>query len=140
MIYFFSEEIELPQIDQAIYARWLNNIAEVENKSIDNVNYIFCSDPYLLEINKKHLQHDYFTDIITFPLGYDPIAADIFISVERVVENAKNLKLEFDHELQRVIVHGLLHMMGYDDKDESSQKLMRNKENYYINQLIDLLK
>lgn len=85
-----------------------------------------------MDINQKHLQHDYYTDIITFPLNNDPIEANVFISIERVKENAQLYKVEFEDELHRVMIHGLLHLFGYKDKTEDEQQSMRSKENYYL--------
>jgi len=85
-----------------------------------------------LEINKKYLDHNFYTDIITFPLNNDPIEANVFISIVRVTENAQLYKQSFEDELHRVIVHGLLHMIGYNDKNELDEKEMRKKEDYYL--------
>ena len=112
-------------------------VAKEETHSIENINYIFCSDEYLLNVNQEHLQHDYYTDIITFDLSdvKGQIVADIFISVDRVRENSLDAKTTFDNEMHRVLVHGLLHLIGYNDKTESEQSVMRSKENYYISAL-----
>jgi len=115
---------------------WLLSVAKKENKRIGCVNYIFCSDEYLLDLNKKFLDHDYYTDILSFPSNNDPVEGDIFISVDRVEENAKTYSLTFNQELNRVIIHGLLHFFGYDDHEENDKKLMREKEDLYI----DLIK
>ena len=99
------------------------------------MNIIFCSDNYILDINQKYLQHDYFTDIITFDYCEGKtLSGDLFISVDTVRENAIFYGTEFDDELNRVIVHGLLHLIGYDDHSEEDQKTMRSKENYYLAQ------
>ncbi len=101
-----------------------------------NIQYIFSNDSYLLGINKKYLQHDYYTDIITFPYTQSPnqIEADIFISIERVRENAENLNLPFDDELLRVIIHGILHLLGMNDHSEEEKLQMRKKEDELIEQ------
>ena len=97
------------------------------------INYIFCSDPYLLEINKQYLGHDYFTDILTFDYSQKPVVSgDLFISIDTVRENAEYYGATFEEELHRVIVHGLLHLIGYDDHTPEEQKTMREKENYYL--------
>jgi probable rRNA maturation factor len=97
------------------------------------VNYIFCSDHYLLQINKQFLQHDYFTDIITFDLSVtDVIEAEIYISVDRVRDNASTLKVSFEDEILRVIIHGALHLCGYKDKKKSEIEKMRNREGHYM--------
>ena len=94
------------------------------------MNYIFCSDDYLLEVNKQYLDHDYYTDIITFDNSEEKgkLEGDIFVSIERVKENAENLKLAFDVELRRVLVHGLLHLIGFSDSDQELKNQMRAKE------------
>lgn len=132
MIHFFAEEIETPAFDQDSFRSWLEKVAKTEDRAVENISYVFCSDDYLLEINKEHLNHDYYTDIITFPLNDDPIVSDIYISVDRVKENAQNFDVPFEKELKRVLVHGLLHMLGYNDKDDEQQSIMRAKEDLYI--------
>ncbi len=105
-----------------------------EGKISDELNYIFCDDDYLLEINKKYLNHDYYTDIITFDYSEgDELSGDIYISTERVEENSDQEKVHFTEELYRVVFHGALHLCGYNDKNEEDQKLMREKEDYYLN-------
>ena len=106
-----------------------------EKKVFSTINFIFCSDDYLLQINKDFLQHDYYTDIITFPLSGKglPIEAEIYISLDRVKQNAKELNQAFVHELVRVLAHGALHLCGYKDKSKTDIKLMREKEAHYIN-------
>ena len=116
-------------------ASWLTSVAKEENKAIDSISYTFCSDNFLLDINRNHLDHDYYTDIITFPYAYDPIESDIYISLDRVVDNADEFGVSFAEELHRVIVHGLLHMCGYNDASPADKKLMREKEDYYLGKL-----
>lgn len=98
------------------------------------INVIFCSDQYLLQLNKGYLKHDYFTDILTFDLseGAGPLEGDLFISIPRIRENAKLLKVDFSQELHRVIVHGVLHLMGYSDKKSADKARMREKEDAYL--------
>lgn len=132
IITFYSEDIDFELKDQEEIRNWLIGIARQENKVLASLDYIFCSDQYLLEINKKFLDHDYFTDIITFPLSKDPIESNVFISIDRVKENAQLYKQSFTDELHRVIVHGLLHMIGYNDKTQEDEFQMRDKENYYL--------
>ena len=100
------------------------------------LNYIFCSDKYLLDINRRFLDHDFYTDIITFPLGENEneIEAEIYISIDRVKENSKKLKIDFKTELHRVMFHGVLHLIGYDDKTKTQEKAMRKKENGWLEQ------
>ena len=114
---------------------WLNNVIHSENKTPGDIQFIFCDDDYLLNINKKYLNHDFFTDIITFPTSVDQstISADIYISYERLIENAKNQGVSFRNELSRVLVHGVLHLIGYNDDSDDDKQQMRNKEDYYLN-------
>lgn len=106
---------------------------EKEGKPLEGLNYVFCSDLYLLEINKHFLKHDYYTDIITFNLSEGKgIVGEIYISVERVMENSKEYKIKYTNELLRVIFHGALHLCGYKDKKKSEILLMKEKEEYYL--------
>ena len=129
-IAFHKEEIEFDLPAEEKLTAWLLDIANKEGKRISQLSFIFCSDDYLLEINKTYLNHDYYTDIITFPYkqGHE-IESDIFISVDRVKDNAKEYKTTFESELLRVISHGLLHMTGYGDKSEEDQNKMTEMEN-----------
>ena len=127
-IYFFNEGIEFDLAHQQKYTDWILAIAKSEDKELLNINYIFCSDEFILEVNKEHLDHDYYTDIITFPLRDDPIVSDIFISIDRIRDNAKTLDLPFNQELKRVMSHGILHLCGYGDKSEEEITIMRTKE------------
>ena len=115
------------------YINWLSNVAKSEHKTISSLTYIFCSDEYLLDINIKYLGHDYYTDIITFPYkeGND-IESDMYISIDRVKENAIEFGETFENELCRVMVHGLLHLIGYGDKNDDEIKIMRQKEEEYL--------
>lgn len=99
-----------------------------------HIDYIFCSDEYLLNINREFLEHDFYTDIITFPLVEtdEEVEAEIYISVDRVKDNAQKLKIEFDEEMQRVLFHGVLHLIGFNDKTKTEEKVMRKKENEWI--------
>lgn len=108
-------------------------VAESEIRRLGDINIIFCSDNYILDVNMKYLQHDYFTDIITFDYCEKKVlSGDLFISVDSVRENSVYYGTEFEDELNRVIVHGLLHLIGYDDDSEDDIKVMREKENYYL--------
>ena len=135
-INFFSAEIEFELFDSSVIGEKLLAYISDNHKECSTINYIFCSDKYLLDLNKKYLNHDYYTDILSFQMEQEPISGDIFISIDRVKDNAKELNLSFDIELLRVISHGLLHFLGYKDKTEEEQKEMRNKED----QLIKILK
>ncbi len=132
IINFHSEALDFILKNESSVIRWLKNVAKEEGREIQNIGYVFCSDNYLLEINKKYLTHDFFTDIITFPLRNNPLEANVFISIDRVKENAQLYNQSFEDELDRVIVHGLLHLIGYDDKNKSDETQMRQKEDFYL--------
>lgn len=132
---FFSEYSDFKLDHTNAIANWLFGLAKSENKSINHIEYVFCTDDYLLEINKKHLDHDYYTDIITFPISEDPLEATIFISIDRVKDNANEFKVTFLNELHRVIAHGILHLLGYKDKTEEEAKEMRRQENNALEML-----
>jgi rRNA maturation RNase YbeY len=132
-ISFFSEDIDFILANQDIIQKWINLIIEQEKNVLSYINYIFCSDTYLHKINLEYLEHDTLTDIITFPYTEaPPIESDVFISIDRVKENAKIFNASFERELYRVIIHGVLHLCGYSDKDDESKKLMRKKEDEAI--------
>ena len=133
MIRYFSEDIKFEFQGKLANNRWLRFVAEAEAKRIGDVNIIFCSDPYILDVNINYLGHDYYTDIITFDyVEGDVLSGDLFISIDSVRENASFYGAEFSTELRRVIVHGLLHLIGYDDHTPEEQKEMRSKEDYYL--------
>lgn len=133
MVRYFSEDIKFDFNGKSLNNKWLKFVAESEIRRIGNINIIFCSDNYILDVNMKYLQHDYFTDIITFDYcESDILSGDLFISIDSVRENAVFYGTEFSEELNRVIVHGLLHLIGYDDHSDSEQKTMRAKEDYYL--------
>jgi rRNA maturation RNase YbeY len=125
----FNYETDFVLENEEAISVWISNVIGSENKKLGEINYIFCDDEYLLEINKEHLQHDYYTDIISFDYTVgNEISGDMFISIDRVKENAQDFNVSFDEELKRVIVHGVLHYCGYKDKSEEDELLMRNKE------------
>lgn len=130
-IHFFNEDIVFQIERPNEINEWLANISVSFQKDLNTLNYIFCSDDYLLSINKEYLDHDFYTDIITFDNSdeEDEIIGDIFISVERVKENAQELEQPFETELYRVMAHGLLHLIGYKDGTSDEKLLMRQKEN-----------
>ena len=132
LINFHIEDISFNLDNETILVGWLKNVINSEQSNLVNLNFIFCSDSYLHKINLEYLNHDTFTDVITFPYSEDAVEGDIFISVDRVRENASNLKLSFDVELYRVMVHGLLHLLHYADKTDEEVLVMRNKENAYL--------
>ncbi len=129
----FIDGVSIPGFSKDLIIKWLFSISVHENKQIDTLFYHICNDAFLLEINRKYLDHDTLTDIITFPYSYDPIQSDIYISSERVIENA-SLFTHNDpyHEFLRVIGHGLLHLCGYDDKTAKEKSEMRQIENHYV--------
>ena len=133
MITFLTEDITFGLKEKLKHKAWLKDAAKAEGFAIGELNYIFCSDAYLLDINQKYLGHDTLTDIVTFDNSEDPkmIEGDIFISIERVRENAIKFDTK-DAELKRVMIHGLLHLAGYKDKDKAQKELMRNKENEHL--------
>ena len=115
---------------------WLNSISKNEGKEIGNLNFLFVDDKEMLKYNKKYLQHESYTDIITFDNSLNnKIAGDIVISLERVNENAKYYQVSYNYELERVMAHGLLHLLGYNDKNKEEKKIIRKKENYYLKKL-----
>lgn len=110
--------------------RWLTEIATAENRLIHSLSYVYCSDQKLLEINRTHLNHDHFTDVITFDLSdSDQIEGEIYISLDRVSDHASSYNITFEEELCRVMAHGLLHLIGYNDKTDEEAETMRSKEN-----------
>lgn len=126
----FNYETDFELQDEPSYQQWLSNVITSENKSEGEINYIFCDDEYLLEINQQYLDHDTLTDIISFDYSVgNELHGDIFISVERVAENAVDFGVLFDDELRRVMAHGVLHYCGYKDKSADDEALMRDKEN-----------
>ena len=115
---------------------WLNSISKNEGKDIGSLNFLFVDDKEMLKYNKKYLQHESYTDIITFDNSLNnKIAGDIVISLERVNENAKYYQVSYNYELERVMAHGLLHLLGYNDKSKEEKKIIRKKENYYLKNL-----
>ncbi len=134
MIRQFSEDINFKLKGVLAIKKWLKSTLENEGFTLGEINYIFCSDNYILEINKDYLNHNYFTDIITFNYNEGKkVNADIFISIDTVKSNANSRKIDFDNELHRVMVHGILHLVGYNDKTPTQQIEMTSKEDYYLN-------
>lgn len=118
-------------------SKWIQSSIMEEGKVLKSVSFNLCSDSFILQLNNKSLQHDYFTDIITFELNEinQPIIGDVYISIDRVKENSRLFKNTFTQELNRVMIHGILHLCGYKDKSKKDQQLMRVKENYYLNKI-----
>lgn len=135
MIQFCTEDITFSLQEKLKHKAWLNEVAKQEGKKILELSYVFCSDNYLLQINQEYLNHDTLTDIVTFDNSEDPkkIEGDIFISIDRVRENGEKLGTS-ETELERVMVHGLLHLLGYKDKKKEDKTVMTEKEDFYIKQ------
>lgn len=132
MIQFFFEEVETLALGDKT-TDWLKNIIITEQKKVGKITYVFCTDEALLKVNKDFLQHDYYTDVITFDyVKGKTISADIFVSLPRISENAETLNKIFNIELHRVLAHGILHLCGYSDKTEEEIHQMRQKEDFYL--------
>lgn len=127
---FFCEDVERPRVKYIALKNWIKSVIESHKKKVGKIAYVFCSDEFLLNMNKEYLKHDYYTDVITFDNtedGSDKISGEIYISVDRVAENAKTYNTE-DTEIFRVIIHAILHLLGYDDKIPEEQEKMRAME------------
>ena len=130
---FFQEDITFSwKMENQIHQLITDLIREELDVTPGEISIIFCSDEYLLDINIRYLDHDYYTDIITFPYSASPLTADLYISIDRVKENADQLNQHFSKELCRVIIHGILHLCGYKDKTPTEKELMRSKEDHYL--------
>jgi probable rRNA maturation factor len=133
MVRYYCEDTKFIFKNKLANNRWLKLVAGSEIKTLGDISIIFCSDNYILDVNVRFLNHDYFTDVITFDYCEgNKLSGDLFISIDSVRENAVEFGTEFDEELHRVIVHGLLHLVGYDDHTPEEQKVMRAKEDYYL--------
>ena len=134
---YFHNQTDFDFDNKESRREWIENTIREEGKQLGEINIIFCDDNSLLEKNKTYLNHNTLTDIITFDYSEgNKLSADIFISVERVKENAVIFAVSFEQELKRVIIHGILHLMGYKDKSEEESKIMRSKEDFYLSKLI----
>lgn len=138
MISFFTEDVDYTLKDKVKIKRWIQQTVASESKKTGDINIIFCSDEYLLEVNKQYLEHDYYTDIITFNYNTDKINGDLFISLDRVADNANQNNVPRETELLRVIIHGVLHLLGYNDKTAKEEKEIRSKEDSCINNYHEL--
>ena len=137
-IFFHTEDISFALESEKSTSKWLVKLVESQNKKVGELNYIFCSDDYLLKINQEHLKHDYFTDIITFDYCQnDLVSGDLFISIDRINENARTFGKTQINELNRVIAHGLLHLLGFKDKTIQDVSEMRSMEEEALNMLSD---
>ena len=135
-ISFLTEDISFSLEHPIVTQNWIEDVITQEGKSMGDITYVFCSDNHLHKINLTHLKHDTLTDIITFNYCVgDLISTEIFISIDRVVENAEIFEATFKAELNRVIIHGILHLLGYDDKSDSDKEVMRAKEDFYLSLL-----
>jgi probable rRNA maturation factor len=133
-IFFFKEGIKFRLLHGNDLKLWLTKIVTKENRIISNINYIFCTDIYLRRINKKFLSHDYFTDIVTFDNSTSKkfLEGDIYISIDRILANSKTYNTSFKDELHRVMAHGVLHLLGYDDTNKKKKEEMRRMEDYWL--------
>ena len=133
-IHFFTEDISFRLKHRIKIKRWIKQAIADESFKLQEINFIFCSDEYLLQINNQYLQHDYYTDIITFDNSEkdSSILGDIFISIDRITDNASQLTIPFEQELHRVIIHGVLHLLGYKDKNKVDKAQMTAKEDAYL--------
>ncbi len=139
-IKFYKEGNSYNLTHKSIIRTWLETSANQEGYSIKSLNIIFCSDEYLLAINQQFLQHDYYTDIITFDYNIEKaIIGELYISIDRVQDNAQKSKATIENELYRVIIHGVMHLCGYKDKRKNDVKIMRTKEEKYIKKILNLV-
>ncbi len=131
---FYNEDINYTLIGKIAVKKWVEEMVVTEGFQLQELNFIFCSDDYLLRINQDFLKHDYYTDVITFDNSeeHKTIAGDIFISIDRVKDNAKQNQVKTDHELCRIMAHGSLHLLGYLDKTKKAKSLMTAKEDWYL--------
>ena len=135
-ITFQSEGVEHPQIDEQKIANWIESVAKTYNKETGEISYLFCNDEKILEVNQEYLNHDFYTDIITFDYSQEnTISGDIIISLQTVESNSQMYKTDFLEELHRVIIHGILHLSGLKDESEEEEKAMRNAENSALKRL-----
>lgn len=137
MIEFTLKDVEVPGLDSEFFVLWLQDVVKEEGFELGDICLVFCSDFELLEMNKTFLQHDYFTDILTFDYCFDSVVSgDLFMSIDRIIENATTLKEDYLKELKRVCVHGVLHLCGYKDKTDTESIIMRGKEEHYITKFV----
>ena len=135
-VHFHNEEVSFSFNNKREVSLWLKSVVSSFQKELGIINVIFCNDQYLLKVNQTYLNHDYFTDIITFNYNENNlISGDLFISIDRVKENAINQKMEFNVEIHRVIVHGVLHLCGLNDQSKQEKEIMRGRENLFLQKL-----
>jgi len=136
VINFHAEEVEFPEIQIDRVKLWIKSVVEQRSKVLGELSLVFCSDEYILKVNQKYLDHDYFTDIITFDYcSGSQISGDLIISLDTVLSNSQKFNSSYDTELHRVIIHGVLHLLGYQDKTDSDAKEMRRNEDFALKQL-----
>ncbi len=129
MISYFTEGIRMPKIGKREVSAWIKKVAEIHGFRVGDISYIFCSDEHILSVNREYLQHDYYTDIITFDYTEEKrISGDIFISLDTVASNAEKFGATYEEELYRVIIHGILHLCGINDKSPEERKIMEKEE------------
>ncbi|MEY3199904.1 MAG: hypothetical protein RJA13_1862 [Bacteroidota bacterium] len=137
MIEFTLKDVEVPGLDSEFFVLWLQDVVKEEGFESGDICVVFCTDDELLDMNIAYLQHDYYTDIITFDYTFENVVSgDLFVSIDRIIDNASTLKEDYSKELKRVCVHGILHLCGYKDKSESESITMREKEEYYIRKFV----
>ena len=135
---FFFQGVKVSLANRTQLKKYIQSIFKTEGKEVESINYIFCTDKALLEINRRFLFHNFYTDIITFDLSdSEAIQAEIYISVDRIKDNAPQLGVSFKSELHRVIFHGVLHLCGYKDKKKVEKEVMRGKEDFYLKKYFD---
>lgn len=138
-ILYFSEEIEFPSINKLVITQWVKEVVLHYNHKPGNINFIFCNDNYLIHINRQFLNHDYFTDIITFNYSTSKtISGDLFISLDTVLSNSIKFKSSYLTELNRVMIHGVLHLLGFNDKTKEEELCMREHEDFCLNLLDEI--
>lgn len=139
MIYYNSEDTKLPKIQKRKISQWIKSVVKKHNYKVGDISYIFCSDEVILRVNREYLQHDYFTDIITFDYTEgDRISGDLFISLDTVKTNAEKFGTPYKEELHRVIIHGILHLCGIDDKGPGEREVMEQNENDALEMLKEI--
>jgi rRNA maturation RNase YbeY len=139
MIYYSSENISIPKLPRRSISKWIKSVASDFNKRVGDISYVLCDDDKILEVNRNYLSHDYYTDIITFDYSEeDLISGDIFISLDTVRSNAEKFNVSFSDELYRVIIHGVLHLCGVNDKTDEEQNIMTKFENIFLDKLRSL--
>ena len=134
-IIFNTEDIDFQLVNEEKVSNWIESMVEKEGKKLGGLSYIFCSDDYLHKLNVEYLNHDTLTDVITFPYKKNPVEGDIFISIDRVKDNAQDLNIPFETELHRVMIHGVLHLCGYMDETDEEEAIIRQKEDKCLSQL-----